>query len=168
VLELVISGGQTGVDQAALRAARAAGIRTGGWAAKGWLTEEGPAPWLEGWGLKEAARPGYPARTGLNVRQSDATLLFDGGGPGSALTFRECLRHAKPLRCLTLHRPAAGVVALALADTPGDVAAWVRGTGARVLNVAGARESKAPGVGALAERFLSLVFTRLREEVPPC
>jgi hypothetical protein len=164
----VICGGQTGVDQAALRAALAAGIPTGGWAAKGWATEAGPAPWLAAFGLKESARPGYPARTGLNVRQSDATLLFDGGGPGSALTFRECLHHAKPLRVLRVGGHGGVAVFPPQADTPGDVAAWVRSTGARVLNVAGARESKAPGVGALVEAFLARVFARLREEVPPC
>src|SRR4051812_2998205 len=115
---MVLSGGQAGVDQAALRAARAAGIPTGGWAARGWATEAGPAPWLAAWGLKEAARPGYPARTGLNVRQSDATLLFDGGGPGSALTVRECLRHARPLRVLRVGS-RGGVALLQPADTPG-------------------------------------------------
>lgn len=45
-IDNVISGGQTGVDQAALRAARASGIVTGGFAPKGWATEDGPAPWL--------------------------------------------------------------------------------------------------------------------------
>lgn len=168
MLEMVISGGQTGVDQAALRAARAAGLPTGGWAAQGWATEDGPAPWLEGWGLKEAARPGYPARTGLNVRQSDATLLFDGGGPGSALTVRECRRQAKPLlRVRVWLRPGAAVRPRS-DDTPAQVALWVRSTGTAVLNVAGARESKAPGVGALVERFLSDVFALLRKEAPPC
>jgi hypothetical protein len=166
-ISLILSGGQTGVDQAALRAARAAGIPTGGWAAKGWLTEDGPAPWLEGWGLKESARAGYPARTGLNVRQSDVTLLFDGGGPGSALTVRECRRQGKPLRVLRVATHGGMAVLAPSADTAGDVASWVRGTGARVLNVAGARESKAPGVGALAERFLCEVFALLREEVSP-
>ncbi len=48
MLDRVISGGQTGADQAALRAARAAGIPTGGWAPLGWKTEEGPAPRLAG------------------------------------------------------------------------------------------------------------------------
>ena len=47
----IISGGQTGVDQAALRAAKACGIPTGGWAPKGWRTEDGPAPWLADLGL---------------------------------------------------------------------------------------------------------------------
>jgi hypothetical protein len=43
MLELVISGGQTGADQGGLRATRACGIPTGGWAPRGWLTEAGPA-----------------------------------------------------------------------------------------------------------------------------
>jgi Circularly permutated YpsA SLOG family len=51
MIELVISGGQTGADQAGLRAARASGIRCGGMAPKGWLTEAGPAPWLADYGL---------------------------------------------------------------------------------------------------------------------
>lgn len=53
MLTKVISGGQTGVDQAALRAAKAARIPTGGYAPKGWLTEDGPAPWLADFGLIE-------------------------------------------------------------------------------------------------------------------
>ena len=44
MLQRVISGGQTGVDQAALRAAKAAGLETGGWMPLGWLTEECPRP----------------------------------------------------------------------------------------------------------------------------
>jgi hypothetical protein len=38
----VISGGQTGADQGGLVAARTLKIETGGTAAKGWLTEDGP------------------------------------------------------------------------------------------------------------------------------
>jgi hypothetical protein len=51
MLERVISGGQTGVDQAALRVAKAIGLATGGWAPLGWETEDGPASWLAGYGL---------------------------------------------------------------------------------------------------------------------
>jgi hypothetical protein len=166
VLTMVISGGQTGADQAALRAARAARIPTGGWAPRGFLTEDGPAPWLAGWGLKESARPGYPARTGLNVRQSDATLLFDGGGPGGALTARECERQRRPLCRLELGTDG-GVPVVTSAITPVIFTDWLHFARVRVLNVAGARESKAPGVGALAERFLSAAFAILREEVSP-
>jgi hypothetical protein len=63
----IVTVGQTGADQAALRAARAAGIPTGGWAPKGWLVESDdgrrnvPAPWLTEYGLAECPEPGYAA-----------------------------------------------------------------------------------------------------------
>ncbi|MGH9425849.1 MAG: YpsA SLOG family protein [Terriglobia bacterium] len=64
----IISGGQTGADQAGLRAARAVGFRTGGYAPVGWFTEDGPQPaLLQGFGLVECDRPGYAARTFANV-----------------------------------------------------------------------------------------------------
>jgi len=63
MLKNIVSGGQTGADQAGLRAAKAAGIETGGWAPHGWTTEKGPAPWLADYGLAECPIPGYPART---------------------------------------------------------------------------------------------------------
>lgn len=85
MIERVITGGQTGADQGALRAARAAGIATVGWAAKGWLVEgpydllsrkhvDEPAPWLAEYGLVECPRKGYPERTKANVRDADALL----------------------------------------------------------------------------------------------
>ena len=55
-LEKVICGGQTGADQARLRAARAAGIPTGGFAPNGRLTEDGPAPGLAEYGLTECSK----------------------------------------------------------------------------------------------------------------
>lgn len=75
----VISGGQTGVDQAALRAARAAGLPTGGWACKGWVTEAGPAPWLADFGLVECPWPGYPARTRWNVGDAGYIVCLETG-----------------------------------------------------------------------------------------
>jgi hypothetical protein len=86
MLDEVVTGGQTGADQAALRAARAAGIPTGGWAPLGWLVETADgkrteaAPWLAEYGLTECPEPGFPARARANVRDSDGTLWF-GGGP---------------------------------------------------------------------------------------
>jgi hypothetical protein len=75
MLTKVISGGQVRVDQAALRAARSCGIPTGGWAPKGWLTEDGPAPeLLAGFGLVECPEPGYTARRRRNVADCDAVV----------------------------------------------------------------------------------------------
>jgi hypothetical protein len=80
MIERVISGGQTGVDQAGLRAARAAGIATGGFAPKGWLieSEDGrhnvPAPWLAEYGLVECPEPGYGQVHGRRLPASAACL----------------------------------------------------------------------------------------------
>ena len=54
VLDRIISGGQTGADQAGWRAARACGIPTGGAMPKGFLTEDGPRPEFAGlYGARE-------------------------------------------------------------------------------------------------------------------
>lgn len=155
MLTKVISGGQTGVDQAALRAAKAAGLATGGWAPEGWLTEDGPAPWLADFGILECAAPGYPARTRRNVLAAHGCLWFGNpASPGGKLTQACCRRAVVPFYCLRTW------------DTDADVAAWLRdylypGRGAVALLVAGNRESKAPGIGARAEAFLAALFSRL-------
>lgn len=83
-LKKIISGGQTGADQAALRAAQHVGLSTGGWAPRGFFTSNGPDPTL---GTKyclqeielDAKTPrvaDYVARSKKNVDDSDATLAF--------------------------------------------------------------------------------------------
>lgn len=72
----VISGGQTGADQAALFAARACGLATGGWAPKDYLTSDGLAPWQKEFGVKEMSTRNYVARSIRNVQESDATVAF--------------------------------------------------------------------------------------------
>lgn len=150
-LRRVVSGGQTGVDQAALRAARASRIPTGGWAPLGWLTEDGPAPWLAEFGLAECETPGYPARTEANARDSDATLwLGTTDSRGYGATAAACRKHGKPL----FH--GAG-------RTPADALDWLKlvaGDDATV-NVAGNRESVQPGIGERAERWLTALFRRI-------
>ncbi len=137
MLDRVISGGQTGVDQAALLAAKAAGIPTGGTAPKGWETEEGPAPWLADYGLVECDEPGYPARTRANVRDADATLwIGDQTSPGGKVTLGECRLRLK-----------SWVVVAEGSTTPRAVAGWIASHKIRVLNVAGNRESTEPGIG---------------------
>ncbi len=158
-LSRVISGGQTGVDQAALAAARRAGLETGGWVPKGWLTEAGPAPWLERYGLREMPSADYPRRTVKNVQDSDATLwLGDPASTGGRLTCETTRRRGKPL-----------YVANPLAEaSPSAVAAWYLALpAARILNVAGNRESVEPGIGERAERFLSEFFELLRSRSDP-
>ena len=158
MLDRVISGGQTGADQAALRAARTAGLATGGWAPLGWLVERADgrgdeaAGWLAGFDLIECPEPGYPVRTRANVRDSDGTLwLGDWHSAGGRTTLDACRLQGKPF-----------LIVYAGRTRPSEVVEWIRSKGVRVLNVAGNRESKAPGIGARTERFLARVFRSLR------
>jgi Circularly permutated YpsA SLOG family len=155
MLERIISGGQTGADQAALRAARTAGIPTDGFAPLGWKTEDGPAPWLADFGLVECSTPGYPARTKANVYSSDATLwIGDTTSPDAKTTMKAARTRRKD--CMVVC-PGASI-------KPSDVAAWIVQGRFRTLNIAGNGESRAPGIGANVERFLGEVFARLRRD----
>lgn len=151
-VERIISGGQTGADQAALRAARACGIPTGGRAPKGWATEDGPAPWLADYGLIEHPDPGYPARTEANARDSDATLwLGSMDSSGYRATARACTRHRRPM------------LVVYPGMTPSEALAWLeRLPSVATLSVAGNRESVNPGIGGRAERWLTALFRRFK------
>lgn len=156
----VLSGGQTGADQAALFAATRAGLRTGGWAPLGWHTEDGPAPWLADYGLRECPEPGCQARTCRNVAEAGAVLWFGNPyTPGGKLTLSRAIKHN------------LNSFVVLYESTPRDVADWLSGlvlAGLEVktfpLLVAGNRESKAPGVGGRAETFLAELFRLLLAE----
>ena len=78
MIEKIISGGQTGADQAALDAAIKLGIPHGGWIPKGRLTENGPLP-PDKYNLIEMPTDSYPERTKKNIRESDGTLILSHG-----------------------------------------------------------------------------------------
>jgi predicted Rossmann-fold nucleotide-binding protein len=149
MLERIVSGGQTGADQAGWRAARASGIATVGWMPENFLTEAGPRPdFSEMFGAVELPGGGYPERTRANVRDSDATIWFgDPGSPGGRTTLRACTGSGKPV-----------YLVIAGQTQPADVVAWIEAEKVRVLNVAGNRESTEPGIGMRVEQFLIAVF----------
>ena len=98
-LHCVISGGQTGADQAGLICAELFNIRTGGHAPKGWRTLDGPAPFLgEIFGLTEDSSFNYQPRTKKNVLNSDGTvrLASNFNSAGERLTLRYCKVLEKP------------------------------------------------------------------------
>lgn len=153
IIQQVISGGQTGVDQAALRAARVCGITTGGWAPKGWRTHAGPAPWLAEYGLVEHYSPNYRERTLQNVRFADATLILGNtSSPGSSLTKRYCVSHLSPY-LLVPCKPGHDIHPYIA-----KITAWIAVVKPRVLNVAGNREETNPGIGQWAESLLTRVL----------
>ncbi|MDD2338150.1 MAG: putative molybdenum carrier protein [Geobacteraceae bacterium] len=150
MLVKIISGGQTGVDRAALDAGLASGIAVGGWCPAGRRAEDGMIP--ERYPLLELDSPDYTARTEKNVVDSDATLVLNLGdlADGTALTVQLARKHRKPLRVVQLDGDA----------DPGAVAEWLRKLGVKVLNIAGPRESKRPEV---YERALQFVRQLLQE-----
>ncbi|HID74598.1 MAG TPA: hypothetical protein EYP56_01225 [Planctomycetaceae bacterium] len=142
--EKVVSGGQTGVDRAALDAAIELGIPHGGWCPAGRRAEDGTIPVR--YQLRETESADYSVRTERNVVDSDATLILYRGtlSGGTELTWRLAQSHGKP--CL-------------LVDLDGDpsvrrVREWLGRVRPAVLNVAGPRESQNPGIGDRSRRFL--------------
>jgi hypothetical protein len=147
----VISGGQNGSDQAALRAAKELGYKTGGWMPNGWITLDGPRPeFKELYDMKECYA-GYKARTEANVIDSDATLLFasDFKSPGERCTFNAIRKFAKPY--FKVHTTD---------DKLEEALAWLKWIDGQTLNVAGNSESTSPGIGEMAYLFLLELLSR--------
>lgn len=147
----IISGGQTGADRSALDWALSRGLEIGGWCPAGRLAEDGTIPLI--YPLRETPSKNYLVRTRLNVRDSDATLIVT---PGKKLT-RGSLRTSKFANELGkpwLHVCSAlpvQVGTMLLCD-------FFSRHQLLVLNVAGSRESKAPGIGSFVHELLDLAL----------
>jgi hypothetical protein len=145
----VVSGGQTGVDRAALDVAQELGIPCGGWCPQGRRAEDGIIP--DRYPLQETPGKNYNIRTEKNVRDSDATLILNLGSleGGTARTVEIARRQHRP--CL--------VVELEAPPDPAAVREWLRQYKIRKLNIAGPRETKWPGIQKSAAAFLRLVLS---------
>jgi Circularly permutated YpsA SLOG family len=157
----IISGGQSGVDRAALDAALACGINYGGWCPKGGWAEDFPTPpgvlakYPE---LKETPRAEPEQRTEWNVRDADACLiLIDAAGlDASAGTTRanERAHH---------YRKPVLIVNLGDSKTSEQAKLWLRvqqakhGDGLK-LAIGGPRESEAPGIYPAALAFIETLL----------
>ena len=153
MIERIISGGQTGVDRAALDAARARGLPCGGWCPKGRKAEDGPL--AARYPLIETPSDDYAQRTEWNIRDSDGTLVLTDGelSGGTAQTVQMAVRFGKPYLVLDLsQRP-----------TPESVLAWAITHQVHIVNVAGPRESKSPGIYDRARQFLNEILSLNKE-----
>jgi len=166
-LRKVISGGQTGADQGGLKAAKEFGLETGGTMPLGFLTENGEEPSL-GEDYDLVALPvggvdGYVARTHANVRNADATIRFASNfaSPGERCTFKAINQYDKPYIDVAVDND--GFPIWEIDKLPQEVAAWLVEQDAEVLNVAGHRESRCPGIETIIKNFLLQVFGMLDE-----
>jgi hypothetical protein len=157
----IISGGQSGVDRAALDAAIARGLAYGGWCPRGGWAEDfrHPPGVLEKYPLLRETPHADPAqRTAWNVRDADATMIVvDTGGVaasrGTALARELAQEHRKPLLVIDLQVSSAVETA----------AAWLRALngehgGGLVLGIGGPRESEGPGIYARAKDFIDAIL----------
>jgi predicted Rossmann-fold nucleotide-binding protein len=154
----IISGGQTGVDQAALRAARDCGVEIGGWCPPGRDSEAGAIP--AEFPLKETLydrspeAPDVPRsqRTEWNVRDSDGTLVIAGGegqDPGTEWTIECAKRYQRPLLVCDVDDPHAKE----------KIEEWLAGNAIGTLNIAGPSEATSPGIADRSHALLKQVLT---------
>jgi len=139
MIQKIISGGQTGADQAALDAAIKLGIPHGGWIPKGRPTENGKLP--DKYKLKEMPTKSYPKRTEQNVIDSNGTLIITHGKltGGSKLTQKVAKKHDRSCLHIDLNETL-----LFMASS--EINSWIIENNIEVLNVAGSRASKDPEI----------------------
>ena len=139
MVKKIVSGGQTGADQAALDVAIKLGISHGGWIPKGRITENGVLD--ANYRLKEMETANYNKRTEQNVIDSDGTLIISHGKltGGSNYTREMVLHHSRPWLHIDLNKTMFFQAAK-------QIRAWLAEHEIDVLNVAGPRKSKDPAI----------------------
>ena len=147
----IVSGGQTGVDRAALDAAMAAGIPCGGYCPLHRRADDGIIPLH--YPLTETASEEYPVRTRMNVEHSDGTLIIITGiaDRGTMLTEKICRQKRKPLL----------IIDLTTVKDISMVTGWMKVSGILVLNIAGPREMSSPGIYKASLEFLDRLFNAI-------
>ncbi|MCW8963760.1 MAG: putative molybdenum carrier protein [Gammaproteobacteria bacterium] len=147
----IISGGQTGVDRAALDAAMAHDVPCGGWCPTGRKGEDGRIP--DQYPLTELKNGGYRERTLRNLTDSDGTVViyFERLQGGTKLTLDSCSKYEIP--CLAIDG-----VKLTAEQATQQVTAFINEQEIKVLNVAGPRASGHPAAYEYAFQVMSKVL----------
>jgi hypothetical protein len=153
MLDKIISGGQTGVDRGALDAALDAGFPCGGWCPRGRKAEDGRID--DRYPLTETPSASYGARTRRNVEDSDGTLILSpfALSGGTLLTARHANGIGRPLLEIRLDRLDAD----AALET---ICGWIGTLPGGRMNVAGPRESGAPGIQETCRSLIGRVIAR--------
>ncbi|HPF48332.1 MAG TPA: putative molybdenum carrier protein [Caldisericia bacterium] len=153
----IVSGGQTGVDRAALDCAIELGIKHGGYCPFGRLCEDGEIS--EKYNLTELKTSDYAKRTIMNVSESCATLILvaDELTGGTRLTLETAARMGRPVLLVKLPKRSAP-------KTVERVCGWIEKNNPKRLNVAGPRASSNPEIYNLAKTFLFKVLETLSND----
>lgn len=145
LIEKIVSGGQTGVDRAALDVAILHNIPYGGWCPKGRKAEDGiiPTKYI----LIETNTDDYTERTLLNIRDSDGTLILLKGtaGEGTLLTIEQAKVQKKPLFVCDLKEKI----------DPANLHRWIKNNFIKTLNIAGNRATQTEDIYHAAFDFLN-------------
>ena len=139
MIEVIISGGQTGADRAALDFALEWGFEIQGYCPRGRRADDGPIDTK--YPLRETESDAYPPRNRLNVNLADVTAIFNGlpkYSPGTLRTIKYAREHKKKFKVLR-----------GFPDVMQDADAlkrWLEKHKPQKLNVAGNGEAKCPGM----------------------
>jgi hypothetical protein len=135
----IVTGGQSGVDRAALDVALALELPVRGWCPRGRMAEDGRI--AERYPMQESASEDPALRTELNVFDSDGTLVLSKGllEDGTRIVEEVARLHGKPFRYIDLDAEVTGSMVA-------EFRRWVQKNDIRILNVGGPRESHEPGV----------------------
>jgi hypothetical protein len=153
-IKFIISGGQTGVDRAALDFALANNIPCGGWCPKNRRAEDGEIP--AQYPLTETSTDKYPQRTRKNVQDSDATLIITNGAKsrGTKLTAETAQKQQRPYLIINPDK-----------DSAINLLKWLQEIEPQTLNIAGPRYSENPLLEEFTRSLLNKCLTPSADKI---
>ena len=159
----IVSGGQTGVDQASLRFADEMGLELGGWCPNGGLDENMKDIREQYPSLVEATTANPDERTKLNIQDSDGTLIIVPSWPlpekikdGTLLTLQETKNLKKPYLIINLANAYQDI---------NVVQEWTENYNIQILNIAGPRESSSPNIYQKTYEILFSMFNQMSPRI---